>query len=299
MPDLAAPASADLVTLQQPLALMFRDASDLSPVTDGIEVTVHDAQRPLAKRPLRVVPSGRWTTQRLPGFSGWPSDRDRAFVVEVTDRWGRYLPACFGFEVGQAPPAPRPGRPGEISPWPGWPSLNSARTRPIRPADPPAGYQPDYVPLFPAVARPAPGPRAEVRAQLLARAVDGSLRPARWAVMTVRIGTPIVGIGVADAGGAVVAAFGYPAYPAQVPAAGPRPAITWPATVGVYFDDLADPLPDLGLILKQLNGTAVTALAELPDVALGPQDLTLGKPMVLRTAISATESASSLYLQIA
>jgi hypothetical protein len=97
----------------------------------------------------------------------------------------------------------------------------------------------------------------------------------------------------------LVAAFGYPPYPAQTPSSDPRPAITWPATISVYFDDLADPQPDLGLILKQLNGTAVTALAGLPAVALGPQNLTLGQPLVLRTALSPTETASSLYLKTA
>jgi len=81
MDEFADPASVDLVTLAQPVALMFRDASDLSQVTDGIEVTVHDSKLPLTKRNLQVVPSGWWTTPRLPGFAGWPSDRDRSFVA--------------------------------------------------------------------------------------------------------------------------------------------------------------------------------------------------------------------------
>jgi hypothetical protein len=299
MDEFADPASVDMVTLAQPVALMFRDASDLSQVTDGIEVTVHDSKLPLTKRNLRVVPSGWWTTPRLPGFAGWPSDRDRSFVVEVSDLYGRYLPTRFGFDIGKAPPAVRPGAPGAISPWTNWPGLNAPRTRPIRPDGAPAGYQPDYLPLFPTVARATSGPRAEIRAQLMVLAADKSLRPARWAAMTVQIGTKIVGLGVADAGGALVAAFGYPPYPAQVPSSDPRPAITWPANVSVYFDDLADPQPDLGLILKQLNGTAVTALASVPAVALGPQDLVLGQPLVLRTKLSATETASSLYLKTA
>jgi hypothetical protein len=299
MDEFADPGSVDTLSLVQPVALMLRDASDLSQVTDGIEVTVHDAKLPFTRRNLQVVPSGWWTAPRLPGFAGWPSDRDRSFVVEISDAYGRYLPTRFGFDIGKAPPALRPGTPGAINPWTNWTGLNAARTRPIRPDGAPAGYQPDYLPLFPTVARAAPRPCAEIRAQLMVLAADNSLRPARWAAMTVQIGTKIVGLGIADAGGALVAAFGYPPYPAQTPSSDPRPAITWPATISVYFDDLADPQPDLGLILKQLNGTAATALAGLPAVALGPQNLTLGQPLVLRTALSATATASSLYLKTA
>jgi hypothetical protein len=152
MDEFAAPESVDVVSLVQPVALMFRDASDLSQVTDGIEVTVHDAKLPLTRRRLRVAPSGWWTTPRLPGFSGWPSDRDRGFVVEVSDAYGRYLPTRFGFDIGKAPPAVRPGTPGAINPWANWTSVNASRTRPIRPDGAPVGYQPDYLPLFPAVA---------------------------------------------------------------------------------------------------------------------------------------------------
>ncbi len=299
MDEFADPGSVDKLAFVQPVALMFRDAATLSQVTDGIEVTVHDAKLPNARRNLQVVPSGWWTAPRLPGFAGWPSDRDRNFVVEVNDAYGRYLPTRFGFDIGKAPPAARPGTPGAISPWVNWSGLNASRTRPIRPDDAPVGYQPDYLPLFPTVSRAASGPCAEIRAQLMVQAADNSLRPARWAAMTVQIGTRIVGLGIADAGGALVAAFGYPPYPAATPSSDPRPAIKWPATISVYFDDLADPQPDLGLILKQLNGTAVTALGKLPADALGPQDLILGQPLILRTALSATETASSLYLKTA
>lgn len=299
MAEFADPLSVDTIARLQPVALMFRDASDLSQVTDGITVTVHDAKLPGTRRSLHTVPSGWWTAPRLPGFAGWPADRDRSFVVEVTDPLGRYLPTRFGIEIGKSPPAERPGHPGAISPWLDWAGLNRARTRPIRPDAAPDDYQPDYLPLFPTVTRPTAVPRAEIRAQVMVRAADATLRPARFAAMTVQIGTRIVGLGVADASGAIVAAFGYPPYPAQTPSSEPRPAITWPATISVYFDDLTDRQPDLGLILKQLNGTARTALAKLPDAELGAQVLTLGAPLVLRTALSNTQTASSLWLKAA
>jgi hypothetical protein len=299
MADFASPAAIDRVILPQPIALMFRDASDLARVTDGLEVSVHDEKLPFVRRTLRSLPSGWWTTQRLPGFTGWPSDRERRFVVEVNDTLGRYLPARFGMTIGKAPPAVRPGTPGAISPWAKWPTLNASRTGPVRPDGAPAGYQPDYLPLFPTVARAAPGPRAEIRAQLLVRGPGGETRPASWAAMTVQVGPRIVGLGVADAGGAIVAAFAYPPYPAQVPSSDPRPAITWPAKISVYFSDLGAAVPDLEDVLGQLGGTSVIALGKLPADPLEMQQLTLGRPLILRTAISDTETASSLFLQIA
>jgi hypothetical protein len=117
--------------------------------------------------------------------------------------------------------------------------------------------------------------------------------------MTVQVGPRIVGLGVADAGGAIVAAFAYPPYPAQVPSSDPRPAITWPAKISVYFSDLGAAVPDLEDVLGQLGGTSVIALGKLPADPLEMQQLTLGRPLILRTAISDTETASSLFLQIA
>jgi len=296
MASLAPPASRDTIALSQPVALQFRDASDLSLVTDGIDVTVRDARHPPPGRPLRVVPSGWWTAQRLAGYSGWPSDRDRALVVEVRDRAGRYHPASFTLDIGKAPPAERPLAPVAISPWPKWSGFNPSRTRPIRPVGAPDGFQPGYIPLFPTVARSAPGPRAQVRAHLVVRQ-GAELVPARWAAMTVEIGGRIAGLGIAGADGAIVAAFGYPAYPAVAPSAGARPAITWQAAIRVYWDDLAGDPPDLDLILRQLGGTALTALDKLPNTALPAQPLTLGQPLTLRTRLSATELSSSLHLK--
>lgn len=294
---LRAPESADVVTLPQPLALRFRDAADLGLVGDGLDVRVADARLPLQLRSLRVLPSGWWTAQRLPGFNGWPSDRDRTLNVTVADRAGRYLPASFELAIGKAPPAERPGKPAEISAWTEWSSFNQARTRPLRPADAPVDFAPDYLPLFPGPAWTAPATLAQVRAHLAVPQPDGSLRDARWAAMTVEIGGRIVGLGIADSSGAIVTAFPYPAYPAQAPSNTARPAITWSATVRVYWKDLAGDPPDLGDLLGQLTGNAKPTLAQLPATVLGAQTLTLGQTLVLRTRKNATDNLSSLYLK--
>lgn len=297
MASLRAIASADTMVLPQPLAMRFRSAGDLALVGDGLDISVTDTRLPLQPRALRTTPSGWWTTQRLPGFQGWPSDRDRTLGVTLSDRFGRFLPAKFELAIGKAPPAEQPRTPGEISPWSAWPSFNASRTRPLRPATAPADYVPDYLPLFPAPAWTAPSVLAQVRAHLAVPQPDGSLRDAAWAAMTVEISNRIVGLGLADGGGAIVTAFPYPTYPVQAPQSGARPAITWQATIRIYWKDLAGDPPPMEALLGQLTGTAKPTLAQLPATTLPAQTLTLGQPLVLRTRKSASETLSSLYLK--
>lgn len=292
----------DRFSRHAPLGFAFRDASDLSLIGDGLVVTVTDQAIPARTAQLAATASGYWTAPRLPGLGidlagrplAWPA-ASRPFVVTVEDSLRRFLPVRFV--------AALPNR--GLFHWPRWDTLNAARVRPILPQPTPAGLAPAYVPLFPSIARTPPGPRAIVRAAIAERQADGTDKPASWAVVTVQIGNRVVGLGLADATGAVAVCFAYPALPLQTAAqaAAGRPDVIWSATIRVYWSELADPLPDLADILGQLNGTSRNALARLTaaNPTLPAQSLVLGRPLVLRTQRPApnTDNFSSLYLQAA
>jgi hypothetical protein len=290
--------SPDKFVRHVPLGFVFRDASDRSLVADGLDIAVVDAARPWRKAMLGVTASGTWMTPRLPGLDAvlaeqpadWPANV-RGFEVRVEDRLGRFLPARFAADL------PVRGR----FAWPSWSGFNQARIRPLLPDDPPAAFAPDYLPLFPSIARTAPGPRTMVRAQLAIRQADGSDLPASWAAMTVSVSNRIIALGVAGASGAIVASGAYPPLPSQTAAeaAAGRTEVSWQAKIRVYHGALAGAPPELSAILGQLSGPARRALADLSagEPELPPQTLTLGRPLTLATMKTATERFSSLYLK--
>ncbi|HEX8483684.1 MAG TPA: hypothetical protein VF650_17425 [Allosphingosinicella sp.] len=290
--------ASELFTRHAPLGFVFRDASDRSLIVEGLDVGIADSERPWRKTKLAATPSGTWTTPRLPGLGAtlagepgdWPANR-RDFDLTVEDSLGRFVPARFT--------AGLPAR-GRFA-WPAWPGFNQARIRPLLPPDPPAAYEPDYLPLFPAIARAPPGPRTMVRAQLAIRQPDGSDRPAAWAAMTVSVSNRIVALGIAGASGAVVASGAYPALPSQTvaEAAAGRSEVSWEATIRVYYDALEGALPDQSEILGQLSKPSRRALLNLSpgEPQLPPQTLTLGRPLTLATMRTATERFSTLYLK--
>jgi len=290
--------SPDKFVRHVPLGFMFRDASDRSLVTDGLDIAVVDAARPWRQATLGATASGTWMTPRLPGLDAalaehpadWPANV-RSFAVRVEDRLGRFLPACFTADL------PVRGR----FLWPSWSGFNQARIRPLLPDDPPDDFAPDYLPLFPSIARTAPGPRTMVRAQLAIRQDDGSDLPAAWAAMTVSVSNRIIALGVAGASGAIVASGAYPALPSQTAAeaAAGRTEVSWQAKIRVYYGGLAGDPPALADIIGQLSGVHRTALADLTpaEPELPPQMLTLGRPLTLATMKNATERFSSLYLK--
>jgi len=289
--------SPDRFVRHVPLGFAFRDASDLSLVGDGLEVRITDAARPFRTAELGPTPSSTWMTPRLPGLDAilaespadWPA-KARTFHVSVDDPFRRFLPIRFDAKL------PVRGR----FVWPGWAAFDQAKIAPLLPADAPVGYAPDYLPLFPSMARAISASRAMVRAQLAERQADGSDKPAAWAVMTVSVGSKIIALGVAGANGSIAASGGYPALPSQTPAeaAKGRDEVTWDAEIAVYWDDLTDDLPDLGAILGQLSSPARVALKQFGKTdALPAQPLTLGRPLTLVSMKSASERLSTLYLK--
>jgi len=290
--------SPDKFVRAVPLGFAFRDASDRSLIDDGLEIRVIDAKRPWRATRLSVTPSGTWMTPDLPGIgadlAAQPADWEanaRGFEILVRDRFGRFLPARFAANL------PVRGR----YLWPHWSTFNQARIRPLLPIDPPDDFTPDYLPLFPSIARSAPGPRTTTRAQLAIRQPDGSDKPAAWAAMTVSVSNRIIALGVAGASGAIVASGAYPALPSQTAdeAAAGRTEVSWKATIRVYYKALAGDPPELSAILGQLSQPPRRALANLDpgEPELPEQDLVLGRPLTLATMRTDTERFSTLYLK--
>lgn len=280
-----------------PFGFAFRDASDLSLIGDGLDVRVTDVKRPFRKVRLAPTPSGSWMSPRLPGLDAglaerpadWPANA-RTFEVTVTDEQERFLPIRFDAEL------PNRGR----FTWPAWAGLDQPKIAPILPVSPLPGYKLDYLPLFPSIARAAPGPRAIVRAQLAERQADTSDKPCAWAVMTVTVGGKIIAVGVADAGGSIAACGAYPALPVQAPAdaAKGRKQVIWKADIAVYWDELVDKPPKLDAILGQLASPPRVVLERFDKTdPLPAQDLLLGRPLTLVTKKNATDRLSTLYLK--
>lgn len=289
--------SPDRFVRHVPLGFAFRDASDLGLVGDGLQVRIVDAGRPFRRATLGTTPSGTWMTPRLPGLgvelaetpADWPA-KARSFTVSVDDPFHRFLPMRFEADL------PVRGR----FVWPGWAGLDQAKIAPLLPAGAPAAYKPDYLPLFPSIARAAPGPRSTVRAQLAERQADGSDKPASWAAMTVTVDGRIIALGIAGANGSIAAVGAYPALPAQTPAEAVkgRAEVTWNAEIAVYWDELTDNLPDLSAILGQLSSPPRVALKQLNKTdPLPAQPLTLGRPLTLVSLKSANVRLSTLYLK--
>jgi hypothetical protein len=291
--------SADLVTRHAPFGFLFRDASDLSVIPDGLSVRITDSDHPHRSALLLPTPSGTWMSPRLPGLgvdaaadpAQWPTIA-RPWQVEVADSLGRYLPVRFSASL--------PNR-GRVE-WPVWKAQgNGPRLKPLVPEGAPSKYKPDYLPLFPSIARTPPGPRATVRAHLAYRDEEGD-RPAAWAAVTVSIDGKRLGIGLADSAGAVAVSFPYPSLPDQTSqqAAAGRKEVEWQAVLEVYHDPaLAGDPPPLEDLIGQLALPPVKALGKLgtPDAPLEAQPLVLGRALTVRTGPADKEVISSLYLE--
>ncbi len=302
----------DEIKLMPPVALKFRDASDLSLITDGLDVTltpvIVSGGRALRAAPcaLKPVASGIWTARHLRGATGGIAGSSHNYLLKVADNQNRFVSLSTKISI-IVPAAGHLPKPSEMSPWTGWNGLG-ARVDAIKPnlPDPPA--QPDYIPLFPQVARTPASPRAEVRAHLAFEDADDKLAFARWSVVTITIGGKIHGIGVADERGSVAVGFPYPAPPsmtAEAAAAG-RQSTSWPVIVKVYFRNLAQDNAggftpdqrDLAAILAQLKSPASIILAQVDqsDPATGHR-LTMGQPLILRSRGKDGRPSPYLYLK--
>lgn len=290
------------IALPVPLGLRLRDTATGQFVGTGLKVGVQRKVAGARRYELAPTPSDHWTNQNLLGaFRGlpenpaaWP-DETRDYLIAVDDPAGQYLPLRL---TGKLPVN------GPLA-WSEWPDLPVAEYGPLMPQGAAQGLKPPYLPLFPASAYSA-SPLARVHAHLALRdPATGVLADAAWALVKVLLGTKVVGIGLADAGGAVGVFFPYPLLPDLSPQQKTqgRPVPTWEVTIAVHCSGLGTPgdatvIPDLADILAQLAAPARNALrttaAALP--ALGVQKLQLGRPLVLRSESPPGTPKSSLYL---
>lgn len=292
--------SVDIATLRAPVALRLRDASDLSLVSNDLLVTATETLSGHRSIPLQVTPSGTWTATRLSGISPadiadparWPSVAQPT-EIQVRDHRNRYLPMRM---VADLPAEAAIG-------WPDFANLPIRVTSALLPAGRPAGYKPDFVPLFPRNSRVSPGGRAEVRAHLAIANAGQPAGNASFSVMTVSINRIVRGVGVADGDGVILVSFPYPLLP--TPTAAVRVAGTtrfeWNVNVAVYCGQLPVPAdgvpPRLNEILAQLNRTPSRLLARLGrSTPLPEQTLRVGQPLVLRSARASPAKPSSLFL---
>lgn len=292
----------DLVELRVPLGVRLRDSATGGLVGTGLTVGVERKVDVARRYVLDPTPSGHWVNQDILGEfrsiadnpASWAANsRDYRFAVDDPAR--QFLPLRL---VAKLPVN------GTLV-WPDWPNLTPAAYGPLMPAGAAQGFKPPYLPLFPTSSYNA-GPLARVHAHLALREpVSGELTNAAWALVTVTQGITLVGIGLADAGGAVGVFFPYPLLPDLTPQQKTQGRATpsWDVSVAVYCDALGKPddptvVPDLKELLTQLTKPARLALKTTANALppLGVLKLEMGKPLVLRSESPPGTPKSSLYL---
>lgn len=278
---LADPLSPDHVSWVAPFGVTFCDALTLAPIKMGLDVTVTLLAEPELVSKAHANSSGVFMLHRLPGMPGrlaGSGDADfwrqpmptRDYLIEVSDRMGRFLPQRF--------PARLPQK-GLFMPDCLQPS-------------PPAGRA---IPLYPSPVRPKPYPLAVLRAQLRDALSDS---PAAWAVVEARYRGEAIGRGVADANGALQLMFAYPEPerpPVLSPPASPpggTPMFSWSVELAVRYDAslAAATAPECGAMLGQRAAVPLATFS--PLAALGAITVEFGRERVL-----ATGGTSWLYLQ--
>lgn len=298
--------SRDSFVLPLPVGLSLRSVTSRKRIGDQLDISVTRLDQRKQPFQLKPVPTGHWVSHQLPGLDRAllqsPADwvaQAQSYRFAVEDPAGRYLPIRFE--------APLPARKAVVWPgWRGWSATQRARSAPVFPPDAGASFIPDYLPLFAAPgARPENG-AAQVRAHLAVRETGGALRNAGWAMVTIGIGTRVIGLGLADAAGRVAISFPYPPLPQQstAEAADGRPQIRWNVRVRVYCSELTNGLapgeiPELGRIFRQLAGTPLRAMATIMGAqpALPDQPLQLGKALILRSEIVGGALSPNLFLK--
>lgn len=284
------------ITRPAPFGILFWDFATGTPVRDGLEVTLTLVARPELTTALTVNRSGIWVAARLPGrtdaelaaTSDWSALR-RPYRIEVADPAGRFLPLRLDAELPI----------GGLFEWPSWEDFPEEPLRPLSDGLSPPHVSPGRIPLFSAPERNVAGPLAEVRCELVDAATG---LPAAWALVAASHGGIVRGLGLADSMGRTNLLFGYPER--ERPSLTSPPAITdfrWPLDLTAYYDPPPGPTaetPDLGDILSQLDHPCDLFKSTLsPPELLGPQLLSFGRPLVLRTGNTPDGPTSSLILE--
>jgi hypothetical protein len=291
------------ITRPAPFGIVFWDAATGAAVADELEATLTLVSRPALTQTLIPNRSGVWVAARLPGRTDreladaddW-SSLGRTYRIEVADKLRRFLPLSLEAEL------PVRG----LYEWPGWSGRPEAPLAPLAPlaesASPP-GVGPARIPLFSAPERRVAGPLAELRCELVDLATGEA---AAWALVTASVedaGHVRVtrGIGLADKEGRATLFFSYPEQPRPQLAISP-PDVTdfgWQVEISAYYHPSQDPapdVPDLAAIMAQLDHPRGLLASLSPPELLGPQLLSFGRPLVLRTGNTSDGLSSSLFL---
>jgi hypothetical protein len=272
-------SATETVTRTVLLGVRFWDVAMNRVVSDGLALT--DLATGAS---ATVTPGGVFAFHELPGLWGsatgagdtafWSSPPERrALTLSLTDVTGRFQPIAFAADAPRSGLLADPCGPAASPPVPGVAS----------------------VPLFSTPARPVPAGTAVVRADLRDASAGA---PAAWAMLMVSAGGRTYR-GLAGPDGRVAVLLPYPEPPvitASPPALGgtsalvPLTAQTWQVTVSALYDPAAmagspptetGDVPDLCAVLAQRPATV--AATGSPLTPLGPQTLTFGTELVLRT----------------
>jgi hypothetical protein len=231
-----------------PLGVRFWDVAKQAPVTGGLIVT---ARTPQGRRlPMFANRQGVYVLQNVPGLRPFETgDGSQTFweavppaqpyTLEVRDTEARFHHFTLAADV--------PTR--EIFTW------DCGSSPPSSPPSPLLHISPGYVPAYSAPNRSVPGGMAVVRADLYDPAQDV---PAAWAVLEVLLDGAVIGRGIADARGCVVAVFPYPEPVDTTPESPlgfgvPLTEQTWNLTLRAFYapTDPVPAVPDLCTVLNQ------------------------------------------------
>ena len=259
------------VTIVTPLGVKFRDETTLALVADDLVVTLHPEGLPELKTRGVMNRSGVFVFATLPGMSDvergrgdeafWATQPPRfAFVLEVTDRAGRFLPFAYSLQL------------------------------PVRHLlAEPAGSLPeqaDGLRLFSAPSRESVEAMAIVRAEIVDIVHH---EPAAWALVEAKTEANFVR-GLADARGRVMLALPYPRPQivlGSVPGNGGRDfrQQAWNVDLTIRYarrDPVPD-RPDLEDILTQPIATTTSAIIRFgQELQLAPISITPGRSLTER-----------------
>lgn len=293
------------VTHVAPFGVVLWDPALGRLVSEGLSVRVSPAEEKHSDRMLPARPNraGAFVLHHLPGlrdFEAGTGDDEfwgslpptRRFRAVVIDTLGRYSPFVFHVDVPKARGFVRPECLDAL-----WPA-----DAPSPPGSPPT--IPPYVILFSAPARPVPGGMTAVRATLR---VAGTCAPAEHALLEVRGAGRLLGRGIADARGEVMAIVAYPEPPLPPPPPPPpsgRPPSgrpprgndpvqqplsqqTWPLEISVRYRRAlpSHPSPDpkvrLADLCDILGQPAATISPPSPPAAVSAATLEYGSELIL------------------
>jgi hypothetical protein len=276
--DVLAPpmVSLERVISYAPLGIRFRDATGGGTIPAGLLVRARRSGTSEPVATATVSRTGVHAFVSLPGLrhlehpdkpiAGATSPPTvEPYVVDVSDRLGRFVPVAFRVDAPWA---------GVYSPWQ---------------ASPPDAGPPGFF-LFPAVGHAAGTALGVLRAELYDRVAG---RPAAHAVVELTLPGNRREYGLADDAGRVVVLFSHPRFAQTVLSPPPsaesaRELPSWPASVRVRFDRAAqvvlapDLPPDLASLFGQAPAPIWASAAGPPDTELGVT-LVLGQDAVLRT----------------